>query len=271
MRANTRRAIAFSTSLTIAGALGLAATEPAAAAPSSSMPVSDVLSNGRLWVPVFAEDFDTPAPAGDFLARYPDFSAYEGGTDTSGHGEYDPASVLSVEDGHLDFDLHSVDGVPRVSSISPGNYAAETTGRVSIRFRTSTTAGYKFVGLFWPDDGDWNEGEIDWPESLDLGSAPRPASAVPGSYDPTTQSMTFEPAQQDFASTDTTGWHIATTEWDHGIVRFFWDGALVASTTTAVPTTPMHLQLQAETAVDQPAPAEDATGHVDVDWITVWR
>ncbi len=41
--------------------------------------------------------------------------------------------------------------------------------------------------------------------------------------------MTFQPERETFAATDTSSYHVATTEWDSKVVRFFWDGKLVAS------------------------------------------
>ena len=121
--------------------------------------------------------------------------------------------------------------------------------------------------MLWPSSDDWNDGEIDWPEA-DLGGTPRPASAVPGSY--RDGRMTFEPAKEAFAGSDTTEYHVATTEWDRGIVRFYWDGKLVTTTTRAVPTTPFRVTLQGETWIGEGKVPVDAAGHVSIDWISIW-
>ena len=39
-----------------------------------------------------------------------------------------------------------------MATILPDNYAAHTTGRVSIRYKATQTPGYKFVGMFWPSE-----------------------------------------------------------------------------------------------------------------------
>ncbi|WIB65675.1 glycoside hydrolase family 16 protein [Curtobacterium sp. MCBD17_040] len=202
------------------------------------------------------------------LSKYPSLAAYDGSKDTSKQGLYAPNKVLSVSGGNLDFWLHSENGQPQVAAVMPDDYAKHTTGRVSIRYKTTNTRGYKFVGMLWPSDDNWNEGEIDWPEG-DLGQKVRPESAIPDSYSNGT--MKFEPEQQMFTPTDTTGYHVATTEWDKGLVRFYWDGQLIASTTKAVPTTPFRVTLQAETFIGEGTVPAAASGHVDIDWISIWN
>lgn len=235
---------------------------------STAMPTGDVTDNGRTWHQVHDEDFTTPAPLGTVLSRYPALAAYDGQHDTSGRGVYAPGKVLSVEHGDLDFWLHSEGGQPLVASVLPDGYTSQTTGRVSIRYTTTATPGYKFVGMYWPSDDDWDEGEIDWPEG-DLGSTVRPASAIPGTY--RDGAMTFDHAvETPSRSTQSSGYHVVTTEWDHGIVRFYRDGVLVSATRKAVPTTPMRVTLQAETAITGAVPAS-SSGHVDVDWVAIWR
>jgi hypothetical protein len=235
------------------------------------MPVGNVVANGRTWVQSYAEDFTKDAALGTVLAKYPAMKAYDGQKDTSGQGLYAPNKVLSVANGSLDFWLHSEANQPLVAAIMPDGYAPHTTGRVSIRYKTDATGkGYKFVGMLWPSSDQWNDGEIDWPEG-DLPGRVRPASAVPGSYNAATGNMTFSPATQQFAATDQSDWHVATTEWDKSQVRFYWDGALVASTTTGVPTTAMRVTLQAETFIAQGTVPKDTTGHVDIDWISIWN
>ncbi|RKR74528.1 glycoside hydrolase family 16 protein [Frondihabitans australicus] len=237
-------------------------------ADSTAMPVGDVTTNGRTWVQSYAQDFNTPAALGSFSKVYPSMATYSGFKDTSGQGLYAPDKVLSVSNGNLDFYLHSENGQPLVATVMPDDYAPHVTGRVSIRFKADETAGYKFVGMFWPSDDDWNEGEIDWPES-DLGQIPRPASAMPGTY--SNGNMKFMPATEMFADSNTTGYHTATTEWDKNAVRFYWDGQLVSTVTNAVPTTAMRVTLQAETWIGEGAVPANASGHLDIDWISIWN
>jgi hypothetical protein len=232
------------------------------------MPVGDVDSNGRVWRQTLAQDFSTPAPLGTVASVYPGMSFYDGFADTSGLGTYAPDKVLSVADGNLDFHFHSENGRPLVAAVLPDGYAPHTTARVSIRYKTTVTEGYKFVGMLWPSSNDWNDGEIDWPESLTLGAKPRPASAIPGTM--VNRHMRYDRSVQVHADTDTTQYHVATTEWDKGIVRFYWDGELVSSTTVAVPTKPMRVTLQGETWTDHTSVPAEASGHVSVDWVAIW-
>lgn len=242
-------------------------TPTAAPVDPAALPKGDVTTNGRTWKQSYAEDFTKPAALGKVASTYPQMGFYDGFSDTSKLGTYAPAKVLTVADGNLDYYLHSENGKPLVATVMPDGYAAHTTGRVSIRYKTTTTDGYKFVGMLWPSSDQWNEGEIDWPEA-NLGAKPRPASAVPGSYN--NGAMTFEPPTEQFAKTDTTAYHVATTEWDKGIVRFYWDGDLVTSTTKAVPTQPMRVTLQGETWIGQGAVPRNAAGHVSIDWVSIW-
>lgn len=248
-----------------------APTTPSTSAGSTtSMPTGSVTSNGRTWVQSYAEDFSTAAAKGSVLQKYPEMDAYDGYNDTSGQGLYAPDKVLSVANGNLDFDLHSENGQPLVATILPDGYSAQTTGRVSVRYKTTKTPGYKFVGMMWPSSDDWNEGEIDWPEG-DLSGDVRPVSAIPGSYDPSTEAMTFLPDDPTVVDGGQTGWHVATVEWTAEAVRFYWDDELIDTVTGAVPTTPMRVTLQAETIVHDAEVPTDASGHVLVDWVVAYR
>ncbi|MBT2503863.1 glycoside hydrolase family 16 protein [Curtobacterium sp. ISL-83] len=267
-----RKRIAAGVAVAAAGALALGLVQqpsPSEASTTSltALPKGDVVSNGRTWKQSYREDFSTPAPLGSVLSKYPKMGAYDGYNDTSGRGRYAPSKVLSVANGNLDFWLHTEKGQPLVAAVLPDDYAAHTTGRVSIRYKTTNTDGYKFVGMLWPTDDDWNKGEIDWPEG-DLGSSVRPASAIPGSMD--NGMMTFDSSVQKYTtSPQSSGYHVATTEWDHGVVRFYWNNSLVSETRKAVPKDPMRVTMQAETAITGNVPAS-ASGHVDIDWISIW-
>jgi hypothetical protein len=250
-----------------AGLLQPAADLIAAAGNDPSMPEGSVLSNGRIWSQSYAEDFNTAAPLGKVLRTYPEMQAYDGFADTSGQGLYAPNKVLSVSNSNLDFFLHSENGRPLVASVMPDGYKPHTTGRISIRYKTDDIYGYKFVGMFWPSSDNWNDGEIDWPEA-DLGSKPRPASAIPGSM--SGGNMQFRPSFETFAATDQSEYHIATTEWDKDAVRYYWDGKLVAAVTDAVPKKAMRVTLQAETFLGQGTVPKNTSGHLDIDWISIW-
>lgn len=244
------------------------ATAKPAVPVTGAMPTGEVTSNGTRWKQVFAEDFLTPAHTGRVLSTYPRMGAYESGKDTSGYGEYAPDLVLSVHDSVLDYHVGTLDGQALVASVLPDNYAPHQYARVSVRYRASSIRGYKFVGLLWPESNQWSDGEIDWPEG-DLDGRARPASQVVGAYDSSGNHI-FAPPVQYFAATDQTAWHIATTEWTRGVVRFYWDGVLLATVTQGVPTKPMRVTLQAETWLDQGAPPA-GDGHIEVDWVVIYE
>ncbi|MBT2501655.1 glycoside hydrolase family 16 protein [Curtobacterium sp. ISL-83] len=267
--------------LVIAGGVGVAAVAGTAAvvipsrladssAQADRMPTGAVESEGTRWIPYLAEDFDQDSTAGRLLAVYPKMAEYTGIHDTSGKGLYSPDQVVSVHDSTLDFHLHSSGAQPLVASVLPAGYRSYVHQRVSIRYRADTVPGYKFVMILWPLSGDWNEGEIDWPEG-DLTGDVRPVSAIPGSYDPKSGKMTFLPQDPTSTSGGQTDWHTATVEWTADAVRFWWDGKLLETVTGAVPTTPMRVTLQAETSIDDKPVPTDAAGHVLVDWVVAYR
>jgi len=244
--------------------VGAAVLVAIAAEGRTSMPVGDLPG----WKQVLAEDFSTPAALGEVGTVYgQSLRGYSDAKDTSGHGTYSPDSVLSVSDGVLDFYLHTQDGEPRVAAPVIDDYKGQTYGRYSVRFRADHIPGYKIAFLLWPLSNDWNEGEIDWPEG-DLNGRMSPASAIKGSL--SGGRVSVDPPTRVFSSTDSSGWHIATTEWTPGSVKWFWDGALVGQTTVpaGVPTTPFRWTLQAETATDGPAPLPGTAGHLQVDWVS---
>ena len=247
-----------------------ATTTPLVTTPPTTDPVSTAMPVGNLpgWQENYTQDFNTPAALGQVGTVYDnDIRGYDGFSDTSGHGTYAPDKVLTVSDGSLNYNLHTENGKHLVAAPTLNQYKGQTYGRYSVRFRADSTPGYKIAFLLWPSSDQWNEGEIDWPEgNLDSGMM-RPASATPGSFNANTGNMNFQPATEIFAPTPATDWHVATTEWTPSGVKWYWDGKLVNSTTTAVPTTNFRWTLQAETELGgAPAPADNVSGKVQVDW-----
>ncbi len=104
------------------------------------------------------------APAGGVAAKYPGMGLYDGFSDTSGQGRYTPSKVLSVQNGALDFWLRSDRGQPLAAAVMPDGYAPHRTGRVSIRYKTTKTPGYKFVVILWPSSDRWNEARSTGPK-----------------------------------------------------------------------------------------------------------
>ena len=231
------------------------------------MPVGDITG----WTQVFAEDFTDDAAIGDFNSVYGTrFFIYPAGwPDTTHHGQYQPAKTLSAHDSCLDIYLHTETGIHMSGAmipILPGVPAQKGTlySRFSIRFSCTSAYGYKWVPLYWPDSGNWpHDGEIDGPEaSLDqhIGAYMHRMNATSGS-------------DQDAYSTGvemSSGWHIWTTEWSAGDVKYYLDGVLIGHSTSRVPSTPMHLVLQSETSTDGETPTDTSWAHVLVDWVCVY-
>jgi hypothetical protein len=222
------------------------------------MPVGDLTG----WTQVFAEDFGRDAALGSFLSTYgTTWSAYPSPwKDTSGNGVYDAGRTLSVTNSTLDIYLHSEGGTHYVAAPAP-RLPAMTYGRYSVRFRSDSITGYKTAWLLWPDDNQWPaHGEIDFPEgNLDQNiSGFAHWSTASGGQDAFPTSATYA------------DWHVATTEWSPGRIVFLLDGRVVGTSTTHVPSTPMHWVLQTETQLSGGAPADSASGHVQVDWVTAY-
>lgn len=237
-------------------------TQSPSPTPSTAMPVGDLPG----WKQNYKQDFTQNAALGQVGNVYGmSMRGYDGFNDTSGKGTYAPDKVLSVSNGNLNYHLHTENGVPLVATPVLNDYYGQKYGRYSIRFRSDTMPGYKIAFLLWPSSDNWNEGEIDWPEGS-LGGKMRPASAVPGTYN--NGSMLFQPEQEYFSPTDSTGWHTATTEWTPTGVKFYWDGQLVAQTDKAVPQTNFRWTLQAETELTGSKPDPNVSGYLQVDWAT---
>ncbi|WP_261382564.1 glycoside hydrolase family 16 protein [Arthrobacter sp. UKPF54-2] len=241
-----------------------------------SLPVGDLPG----WKQVFTEDFTlSDVPIGAFpgpayqarwSAGYKDGTPDTAGQASGGQSGYYPSKVLSVSNGTLDWFMHSENGVfmgaaptPRIpnASTAPPRANSLLYGRVSVRFRADSLAGYKTAWLFWPDSGVWpRDGEIDFPEG-DLADYIYGASHW---ADP-------DPAAADvfFSKSRFPSWHIATTEWTEGRVAFFLDGQLLGAGITRTPNTPMHYILQTEACLPA-CPAPQTQGHVQLDWIALW-
>ena len=220
------------------------------------------------WKQVFTENFTTDVPVGGFPGEayaekwdvYPD-----GWKDTSGNGTYMPSKVVSVSNGVLNKHLHTEDGVHMVAALLPnlpGVHNGRTYGRYTVRFRADPVPLYKTAWLLWPDSEAWpDDGEIDFPE----GNLDGKISAFMHYANPN--------GGQDEFSTDVTydDWHTATIEWTEGKVVFILDGKEVGTSTTDVPSNPMHQVLQTETCLgDCGAPPDDAEGNVQIDWAVAY-
>ncbi|MGH8967420.1 MAG: hypothetical protein ACRDXB_19120, partial [Actinomycetes bacterium] len=180
------------------------------------MPIGDLPG----WSQVFAEDFVTDVPVGEFPGTvYGDSwrSFEDGRPDTSGNGVHMPSKVLSVRNGVLDMFVHTEDRAHLVSAAIP-KVPASAYGRYSVRFRADLLAGYKTAWLLAPDTNEIpGYPEIGWPEgNLDETMSARRRYAGP------------DAGGDRFAtSAKFTDWHVATTTWEPGKVTFELDGRVV--------------------------------------------
>ena len=132
-----------------------------------------------------------------------------------------------------------------------------------IRFKADTNPGYKTAFMLWPDSEVWpQDGEIDFPEGdLDgtISAFMHQQGATSGSQqDAYTSSATYS------------SWHTLVTEWTPNACTFILDGKTVGTATSLIPSTPMHWVLQAETSLDEGAPANSTVDHIYIDWIAAY-
>ena len=244
-----------------------------AACPVSADPSGVPMPTGDLpgWHQIFTDDFTQDVPLGSFP------SAVKGKwnpypypwKDTSKNGTYWPEKGISQHDGMMDLWLHTevVNGVTYHISEAPQPILPIATrgqlyGRYVIRFRSDPVPGYKTAWLLWPDSGLSTDGEIDFPE---------------GNLNDTIhaymhhQGATSGSDQDAYATGVTyTSWHTAVIEWLPTRCTFILDGNVIGNSTTRIPDTPMHWVIQTETQLSGGAPADSASGHVDIDWVAVY-
>lgn len=261
-------------SLILSGASSLATSTQAARATPAPLTLSgQAMPAGDLpgWRQIFADDFNTNVPLGSF----PSAVAGRWGSypypakDTSHNGTYWPEKVISIHDGVMDLNLHTEGGVNAISApqprLFPGVSAArgQLYGRYAMRFRADAVPGYKVAWMLWPDSGTWpRDGEIDFPESnLDHPMCAFMHRLGGGSG-----------SDQDAYCTATTyaDWHTAVIEWTPASLTFMLDGAVIGKSTSRIPNTAMHWVLQTETSLST-APAASAAGHVQIDWVAVYK
>ena len=228
----------------------------------SSNPSGVAMPVGNLtgWKQVFADDFTTNVSTGAFPGAYASkWTGYDGYKDTSGVGTYD-MDAISVSGGAMDIYLHTANGRTYSAAPSPivtTPWKGQTYGRYTIRFKSDAVTNYKAAWLLWPDSDNWNQGEIDFPEG-NLNSKMMGYNHCIN--DPVRNCYWFDPATQWSG-----GWHTATVEWRPGKITFTVDGKS-GSTTSNVPTVPMHWVLQTESM----GGSSSGSGHILIDWVAVY-
>ena len=243
-----------------------ASAQPVPPAGPPAMPVTVPAGYTR----AFTGDFDTPAPPGQFDAVYgSEFGEYTGCCSTNGFTQYDPGIVLSVQNGSLYYDLHSVNGQSYAAAPQPWDEKSFLYGQygISLRLDSSTGPGYKIAFLLWPANGQWTN-EVDFPEVDPDFTAP--VRAV--SLDTTTDSGAHV-----FSGTLDTGtyltdgkYHVFLLTWTPASMTASIDGRVVESfPANAIPHQPMRLSLQAEGWINQgPVPATTAD-ILEVRWVYI--
>jgi hypothetical protein len=218
---------------------------------------------------VFAEDFRTAVPAGKFPGSVygKKWSVYPDGVPDTWHvGKQCPSKVLSVHGGVLDYYLHTVSrfggskNVHCVASALPRVRGGQVYGRYSVRFRSDPVFNYAQAFLLWPDSDKWPaDGEIDFAE----GRLNDTVQAYAHYADPKGGQQEFD-SHKKFAA-----WHTATVEWLPGKEIFYLDGKEIGTSRKSVPTAPMHMVLQTDTAYGK-VPPNAAAGHIQIAWVVIY-
>lgn len=217
------------------------------------------------WELALSEDFDTPAPVGRFALAYPDWSTYDGRTDTSGRGTYATSQVVSVENGILTNALHDGLVAALLPPVDGDPYAGQTQGRYEVRFRVDPVPGYKLTWQLWPASDQQTEGEIDFPEgNLTAGEFTAGSLCVGGTDGDFCYQSNPAPAAPG-------EWHTAITERTADRLSFYLDGRLIGETRdrAAIPSAPMRWVLQTESEIGGDGPGAEA-GNVDIDSVRAW-
>ena len=245
-----------------------------------AMPVGDIPG----WHQIFADDFRTDVPVGGFSGcdgssrtcsglppavrskwwAYPD-----GWLDTTKQGTYMPSKTVSIAGGMMRLNLHTENGVHLVAAPLPilpgaiGSEGGQVYGRYEVRFLVQRpTPGYKLAWLLWPDSENFpGDGEIDFPEGDLNGVVDGFVHHMNGIGD----------ADQDAYGTAvrmSSGWHTAVIDWTAKSCAFVLDGMTIGTTTSRVPSTPMHWVLQSET---DGVTNDAATADILIDWVAVYR
>jgi hypothetical protein len=238
------------------------------------MPAGDIVDGfGQKWHQVFTDDFTQNVPLGSWPSAVSSkWNAYPSTWhDTSGNGTYDCAKVCSQTGGMLDLYIHTVNGehavaapVAKIPGSDASKWGDNLYGRYVIRFRSDALHGYKTAWLLWPESGVWpRDGEIDFPE----GNLDGVIKAFMHRQNGTSGS------DQDAYATSSTypTWHTAVIDWLPNRCTFSLDGKVIGNSTSRVPNTPMHWVIQTETNLDGYAPADNVAGHVQIDWVAVYR
>jgi Glycosyl hydrolases family 16 len=196
---------------------------------------------------------------------YPDGWA---GTPTT--GTYEPSQVMSIQNGIMNYAIHTAGGVHMISApepkipVSDGGWAGRLYGRYVIRARADSLPGYHLSFLLWPDSGVWpGDGEIDYPEADFNSNTINAFMHWQGGSSGSSQDVYG-------VSASFNQWHTYEIDWTSAACSFYIDGNLVGRSTANIPDTPMHLILQTGTSFGEATPADSTAGNVQIDWVTAY-
>jgi hypothetical protein len=216
------------------------------------------------WTQIFAEDFTTDVARGGFADAYGDrWSGYDGFTESAGNARYND-DIISVDNGVMDMYVHYQNGQRQAAAPIPlidGQWGGTTYGRYSIRYRSDYVEGFKQSFMLWPDNDNWNDGEINFPEG-GLGQEIYGFNHCIGNA----ASNCFWVKHTE----NTTDWHTATVEWTPNSISYILDGQTLGTTYDNIPRVPMHLILQLQ-GDNWYGTDTTGTGSVEVDWVTLYR
>lgn len=240
-----------------------------------AMPVGDLPN----FKQVFTDDFTSGnVPVGSFPGSYgTKWSVGYGDNvpDTAGKqgrpSMYMPSKVLSIQNGVMNMFLHSENGkslgaapMPKVNK-QTWPYNGQLYGKWTVRFKADAIHGFKTAWLLWPDSGEWEDGEIDFPEG-DLDGTISAFSHCANVGNPQGNCI--------YGSTTAryTSWHTASIEWIPGRVTFILDGQTIATGTNSVPNESMHYVMQTESCFGglSDCPLAGTSSNLQVDWISVY-
>lgn len=235
----------------------------------TAMPVGNVVSNGRTWRQVAAEDFTRPVAAGAFPSTYKNL-----GHITSGKYRNDVTctvanSILQVHLAHSgNYDLGAWIALLADPS-GAGAWAFKGNARFSFRIKSTGTGGpYGTAAMLSVNDNaNWTrDGEMDVWEG-NAGGFANVNHHFPG-HPMTGTATTPLAATADF--------HVVTVEWVGGTsVDYYLDGKRVAAYTGSdVPSASAEflavIQSAASDGSDNGAP-DTATADVFIDWMAAWQ
>ena len=146
-------------------------------------------------------------------------------TYTDGKPGYQPAQVLSVHDGVLDFYLHNVNGLPSGANPSPlvtGSSQYQTYGRYTARIKSDTIPNYHAAWLLWPVQRQERRLRRERLPGDQPGQ--RHGHGLRPQLPPSariTASKTSSTAQ---TRIDDGAWHTYTQEWGPGFRKYYIDG-----------------------------------------------